>query len=115
MSAARPVTISRYSFEAFNITEMASAWNPSAPNRPRPYPETFENIDDAVLCGMSAGHKGKLLIVERDSFTGASTMHIYAIRKKSQGVKRYHAYETRTIHDEYAEKVVSFVWPGDAA
>ena len=108
----RPQELTRYSFGVYNVTEpLKGSWHSNRPNRPRRYHETFDNIDAAVERGMSAGHKGKFLIVERDSFTGETTLHLYMVRKKSRGERRYRYAESKVVHDEYAEKVVSFVWP----
>lgn len=65
---------------------------------------SFDDFDQALAEGqLRTSHKTKFYIKRTHCQSGDVTLHFYTMRKKSKGQKRYHNYQTRVIHDEYAE------------
>lgn len=87
--------------ETFDIFKIGS----SSLNNGKAYPiDSADTYEDAVRIGALRNmHKEKFMVKRTDTFNGDVTLHFFAVRRKSQGVKRYHNYQTRTVHDEYAD------------
>lgn len=97
-----------------------------AETRPVPFADVFEAlaISESALSGIGTvhaldraaslaecveaatgrvSHKGKFLVRHTDRLTGKAMLHFYQVKRKSKAAHRYHEYQTRAVHDHYAE------------
>jgi hypothetical protein len=101
--AARATRYTGKSFAAFRVT------NDGKRTYPHPFagePETIDQARDLALTGPKLiAHKDCLLIRETDEASGATVLHLFAIKKKSTPDYVRDGFTTRAVHRLYAEKI----------
>lgn len=109
MSALSYVRPQHYVIETFDLW----AFHEKNGNLPagRPYKvRDCESLEDGVReIGNELWHKRHVAIRRTNHETGRITLHIYVGKRKSQPRYVYHNYETRRVHDYYAEHVQDIV------
>jgi hypothetical protein len=107
-AVARPTPYTGKTFAAFKLSDIG-ANGPKWRTSPIPLDGYFASLDqtrDAALTGRNQpGHKDCLLIRETDDATGATVLHLFAIKKKSTPDYVRDGFTTRAVHRLYAEKI----------
>lgn len=95
----RPQILPRETFETFSISESALSGIGRAQLL-----DDHEDLAEAVQSAtMRVPHKAKFMVRQTNMLTGAVMLKFYAVKKKSVPNYRYHEYQTRAVHDRYAE------------
>jgi len=98
-TAIRPQVMARETFHPFVI----SSGGLSGIGKTLPLQEA-DDLDNAVQIGtLCTPHKGFFEVRIGNTLTGAVVRKFYAVRQKSKATHRYHEYQTRAVHDRYAE------------
>jgi hypothetical protein len=109
MNAPQPIPAARatrYSGKTFAAFRVAHDTDRTYPMPFAGEPATIDQARDLALTGPKLiAHKDCLLIRETDDASGKSTLHLFAIKKKSTPDYVRDGFTTRAVHRLYAEKI----------
>ena len=101
--------LSRMVHESFEIW----AFSEKCGNLPagRPYKiRDCESLEEGIRDISHELYHKRIMAIRRTSYeTGRIILHLYAIKKKSKGERRWHYAESKIVHDCYAEHLQDIV------